>query len=203
MGCSPPDSSVHGIIQARILERVAISFYKGPSPPRDHTCISCTGRQILYDCTTWEAPIYTIICHKLTLSCSLIIHILTLSLSPPPSTHRHRHRHTHTHTHTNRAEALREREKIASLILSTQRLIFGWPMAKPTGTSARGSRPLPDFTEEPKLRGSQPSRFQSISNLVNLWASFPHERWGITLPSSQVSSPLSLADRADQGKSLV
>ena len=120
MGCSPPDSSVHGIIQARILERVAISFYKGPSPPRDHTCISCTGRQILYDCTTWEAPIYTSICHKLTLSCSLIIHILTLSLSlsPPPSTHRH------THTHTNRAEALREKEDSLTYLVHTK--IYLW-----------------------------------------------------------------------------
>ena len=29
MGCSPPDSSVHGILQARILEWVAISFSSG------------------------------------------------------------------------------------------------------------------------------------------------------------------------------
>ena len=27
MDCGPPDSSVHGILQARILERIAISFY--------------------------------------------------------------------------------------------------------------------------------------------------------------------------------
>ena len=31
MDCSPPGSSVHGILQARILERVAISFYRRPS----------------------------------------------------------------------------------------------------------------------------------------------------------------------------
>ena len=29
--CSPPDSSVHGILQARILEWVAISFSRGSS----------------------------------------------------------------------------------------------------------------------------------------------------------------------------
>ena len=29
MECSPPDSSIHGIFQARILERVAISYSKG------------------------------------------------------------------------------------------------------------------------------------------------------------------------------
>ena len=33
--CSPLGSSVHGILQARILEWVAISFSRGSSPPRD------------------------------------------------------------------------------------------------------------------------------------------------------------------------
>ena len=32
--CSPPGSSVHGILQARILERVAIAFSRGFSQPR-------------------------------------------------------------------------------------------------------------------------------------------------------------------------
>ena len=48
MDCSPPDSSVHGILQARILEWIAISFSRGSSQPRDRTHISCVGRQILY-----------------------------------------------------------------------------------------------------------------------------------------------------------
>ena len=38
--CSPPGSSVHGILQARILEWAAISFSRGSSPPRDQTRIS-------------------------------------------------------------------------------------------------------------------------------------------------------------------
>ena len=41
MDCSPPDSSVHGILQARILEWVAISSFRGSSQPRDQTRISC------------------------------------------------------------------------------------------------------------------------------------------------------------------
>ena len=41
MDCSPPGSSVHGILQARILEWVAISFYRGSSQPRDQTQVSC------------------------------------------------------------------------------------------------------------------------------------------------------------------
>ena len=40
---SPPGSSVHGILQARILEWVAISFSRGSSQPRDRTCGSCIG----------------------------------------------------------------------------------------------------------------------------------------------------------------
>ena len=38
--CSPPGSSVHGILQARILEWVAISFSRGSSHPRDRTHVS-------------------------------------------------------------------------------------------------------------------------------------------------------------------
>ena len=40
MDCSPPGSSVHGILQARILEWVAISFSRGSSRPRDQTQVS-------------------------------------------------------------------------------------------------------------------------------------------------------------------
>ena len=49
--CSPPDSLVHGISQARVLEWVAISSSRGYFQPRDRTCvscISCLGRQVLY-----------------------------------------------------------------------------------------------------------------------------------------------------------
>ena len=52
--CSPPGSSVHEIFQARILEWVSISFSRGSSQAWDRTCVSCTGRQILYHWATWE-----------------------------------------------------------------------------------------------------------------------------------------------------
>ena len=41
LDCSPPGSSVHGILQARIPEWVAISSSRQCSSPRDQTCISC------------------------------------------------------------------------------------------------------------------------------------------------------------------
>ena len=43
MDCSPPGFSVHGILQARILEGIAISFFRGSSPPRDQTWVSHVG----------------------------------------------------------------------------------------------------------------------------------------------------------------
>ena len=45
MDCILPGSSVHRILQARILEWVAISFSRGSSWPRDRTLVFCiTGR---------------------------------------------------------------------------------------------------------------------------------------------------------------
>ena len=41
MDCSPPGSCVHGILQARIPEWVAISFSRGSSWPRDRTRVAC------------------------------------------------------------------------------------------------------------------------------------------------------------------
>ena len=44
--CSRPGSSVHGILQAKILQWVASSFSRGSSGPRDQTQVSCiAGRR--------------------------------------------------------------------------------------------------------------------------------------------------------------
>ena len=53
MGCSLPGSSVHGILQARILAWVAISFSKGSSQPRDQTWVSCIAGRFF---TIWAIP---------------------------------------------------------------------------------------------------------------------------------------------------
>ena len=72
LDCSPPGSSLHGILQARVLEWVALSFFRGSSQPRDQTCVSFIGRQILYQWVTWEA------CGILH-SCKIIIIIMLLT----------------------------------------------------------------------------------------------------------------------------
>ena len=66
--CNPmdyilPGSSVHGILQARILEWVAIPFSRGSSPPRDrtHFCFFCIGRRVLYRLSHLGNPIISLL----------------------------------------------------------------------------------------------------------------------------------------------
>ena len=49
--CAPidyslPGCSVHGILQTRILEWVAVSFSRGSSQPRDQTLVSCIADRL-------------------------------------------------------------------------------------------------------------------------------------------------------------
>ena len=52
--CSPPGSSIHGILQARILECVAISFSWVSSWPRDWTLVSCIAGRFF---TVWATRV--------------------------------------------------------------------------------------------------------------------------------------------------
>ena len=65
MDCSLLGSSVHGILQLRILEWVAIPFSKGSSQPRDQTQVSCIAGRFFTvwatredDCLCEAAPFY-------------------------------------------------------------------------------------------------------------------------------------------------
>ena len=53
--CSLPGYSVYGILQARILEWVAISSYRGSSHPREWTWVSCIAGRFFTDCGMKEA----------------------------------------------------------------------------------------------------------------------------------------------------
>ena len=59
--CSPPGSSVHGIVQARILEWVTIFFSRGSSQCRDQTLISNIGRRILSTVPPGKPELYSVI----------------------------------------------------------------------------------------------------------------------------------------------
>ena len=55
MHCSLPGSSVHGMLQARIMEWVAIPFSKGSCQPRDQAWVSCIAGRFFTVCATKEA----------------------------------------------------------------------------------------------------------------------------------------------------
>ena len=55
MDCRLPGSPVHGILQAKILEWVAISFSRGSSQPRDQTQVSCIAGRFFTHLATREA----------------------------------------------------------------------------------------------------------------------------------------------------
>ena len=55
MDCSLPGSSVHGILQAGLLEWVAIPFSRGSSQPRDGTQVSHIAGEFFTDWATREA----------------------------------------------------------------------------------------------------------------------------------------------------
>ena len=56
-GLRPAGASVHGILQARILEWVAMPFSRGVFLTQgSNSRISCIGRQIFYHSSTREAP---------------------------------------------------------------------------------------------------------------------------------------------------
>ena len=82
MDCSPPASSVHQILQARILE--CISFSRGSSQPKDWTQVSCTAGRLF---TIWVISlrfIYVIACDRISslfktiiFHCMYIPHLFT------------------------------------------------------------------------------------------------------------------------------
>ena len=63
--CRPPGSSVQEILQARILEWVAISFSRGSSQPRNQTQVSSIAVR-LYQLSYKESPHVSILLFKIS-----------------------------------------------------------------------------------------------------------------------------------------
>ena len=83
---SPPGSSVHGILQARILEWIAIPFSRGTSWPRGQTLVSCiagrfftiwaTGKTLPTSHTwLWNVERWTVLCSVTQLCLTLCNHL--------------------------------------------------------------------------------------------------------------------------------
>ena len=87
MDCSLPDSSVHGISQARILEWVA-TFFWGSSQHGDCicvSCVSCISRWILCHWATWEAHSTTVMSLLFLEQATRIVFPQTVLLQDPLS----------------------------------------------------------------------------------------------------------------------
>ena len=78
--CSLHGSFVHGILQARILEWVALPFSRGSSSPRDQTQISCIAGRLFTIWATREAWFYTWECIRVSAAFS-VCPILTFPYS--------------------------------------------------------------------------------------------------------------------------
>ena len=73
MDYSPPSSSVHGIFQARILQYIASSFFRGSSRPRDQThlsCAFCVGRWVLCQLRQLGKPIFL---YEAIMACPMLL----------------------------------------------------------------------------------------------------------------------------------
>ena len=66
--CSPPGPSVHGVLQARILEWIAISSSRGPSQLKDRTHVSCVGKHLFNTEPPGKPDIYIYIFSRCLLS---------------------------------------------------------------------------------------------------------------------------------------
>ena len=80
MDCSPPSSSVHGILQARILEWVAISSSRGYSQPRDRTRSCLAGGFFTTESPEKIKINYTSI--KINMACGLVSESCPTFLTP-------------------------------------------------------------------------------------------------------------------------
>ena len=80
MDCSLPGSSDLGILQAKLLEWVAIPFSKGCSQPRNQTwifCVFCTGKRILYH---WSTRTLYLFCvwYNILFKLIIVFHLMSL-----------------------------------------------------------------------------------------------------------------------------
>ena len=98
--CSPLGSSVHRILPARILQWVAMPFFRGSSQPRDWTHVFCMQADPLL-LSHLGSPTFHVYIHVETLQCGLMLglfvvfffffsphqlyHIFSLGSKPPGS----------------------------------------------------------------------------------------------------------------------
>ena len=87
MNCTPPGSFVHGILQARTLEWVAIPFSRGYFWPRDQTQVSCIAGEFFTiwatqkaHCIHWYIHLVYPSIHQQTLRLHKMIFLLSVNV---------------------------------------------------------------------------------------------------------------------------
>ena len=93
--CTPPGSSVRGVLQARILEWAAFPFSRGSSQPRDRTQVSHIADRFF---TVWATSTNFII---VTYLYFFLVIALELDIYIYMYIYTHTHTHTHIYTHWN------------------------------------------------------------------------------------------------------
>ena len=94
MDCSPSESSVRGILQAKILVWIAMPSSRGSSWPRDEAHVSCVAGRFFYCWATreaytlkWFPKPFTIYCHSITSPTLSPSSLLTFFFLPYPIQH--------------------------------------------------------------------------------------------------------------------
>ena len=135
MDCSPPGSSVHGILQARILEWVAMPSSRGSSWPRDWTQVSCTAGEF-FPLSHLGNPIYVnaMLCF-VTQSCSTLCSPMDYR---PPGSSDHRdslRQNTGVGCHALLQRIFPTQESNLSL-LNYRQILYDWATQKPQVTAS-------------------------------------------------------------------
>ena len=135
MDCNLPGSSAHGILQARILEWVAIPFSRGSSQPKDHESPELAGKFF----TIWatrEAHIYihlSVNTHILCIHTCIYLHILYLCIyflntytytNTYAFVHKHTCVYTDTRTYTQKKNSYLEIKAYLNLTRKTPPLVL-------------------------------------------------------------------------------
>ena len=80
MDCSPPGSSVHGILQARTLEWVTMPSFRGSSDLGIELGSTASVGSFFTNSATWESYIYMCVCVCVCVCASMYIYIFSVSL---------------------------------------------------------------------------------------------------------------------------
>ena len=121
--CDPTDYTVHGILQARILEWVAFPFSRGSSQPRDRIQVSCIAGRFFTGWATREARMLTQIRLVSTFFTSCSYHFVLVLVMVRTLTH-----YTHSCFHVHKIAVSMLYIRLPELIYLTNKSLYLLPL---------------------------------------------------------------------------